>query len=450
MAEVMDDIVRFITRTNYSDLPRETVGYAKKICLSQLAGLVGGAKMPVSKIVARHVQRQGGAAEAGVAGYHFKAPADQAALFNATATHATELEDGAFPNKTTIGTIVPTVFTLGDALKSTGPEVLESIILGFDVHAKTQMTSKAGVRGHQVFSTGVWGPAASAAKLMKLSDEQTKMTMCIAASQFGGMLRQTASMTHFLESGFAARDAILIAQLARDGCTGHPDVLEAPTGLWDLVGGEREGLKQLSELLAGELHFMRLGIKKYGAPYMTQRLIDGAIDLRREENIKFEDIDCVEVHVAPWFTKIIRIVEPRTAEDSRFSVHHFVASAMLGDPVSLHTFTEGIVRDPKYVEARKKIVVHVHEDRGHDHSFMFDTTDDLVVKMKNGTEYRKVCQRAKGAPPLYLSDEEVMQKFRSAAEFGGYLSADAIARVGQMVLNLEQVQDVSEIMAILT
>jgi 2-methylcitrate dehydratase PrpD len=118
--------------------------------------------------------------------------------------------------------------------------------------------------------------------------------------------------------------------------------------------------------------------------------------------------------------------------------------------VSLHTFTEGVVRDPKYVEARKKIVVRVHEDRGHDHSLMFDTTDDLVIKMKNGAEYRKICTRARGAPPLYLSDEEVMQKFRSAAEFSGYLSADVIERVGQLVLSLEKVQDVSEIMALMT
>src|SRR5687768_7917154 len=120
MAEVMDSIVRFITKTGLQDVPAETIEYTKRLCLSQLAAVVGGVTLPASRIVAEHARSQGGAPEAGVAGHGFKIPAAQAALCNATFAHATEMEDDNMGGGSTIGTIVPAVFTLGHALKSTG------------------------------------------------------------------------------------------------------------------------------------------------------------------------------------------------------------------------------------------------------------------------------------------------------------------------------------------
>lgn len=81
---------------------------------------------------------------------------------------------------------------------------------------------------------------------------------------------------------------------------------------------------------------------------------------------------------------------------------------------------------------------------------MLTGIDEVVIKLKDSREYRKECEKAKGDPPLYLTEEEVMDKFRGCAEFAGFLSPDQIKSVGELVFNLEKVRDITRLMEIVT
>jgi len=211
------------------------------------------------------------------------------------------------------------------------------------------------------------------------------------------------------------------------------------------MGFDSGGLDLLSVLLTDELRLMRVGIKKYGSINITQRLIDGAIELCEKNHITDESVDRVEVHVAPWFGNFSRYPEPQTTDQARFSIHHLMASVLITGSVTLHTFTEAAIRDPRYAAARRKIDQCVHQDRGQ--VLYTNGPDELIMKMKDGEEHRKHCE-VTGAGPA--SKREVVNKFKAAAEFSGYLSLEAIERVSNLVLNLDQVQDVGEIMEVLT
>ena len=450
MAQVMDQLVKFVTKTRYADLPGETIEYAKVLCLSQIAAMVGGTELPAGKIVAKHVQCQGGTAESGVVGHAFKAPALQAALANATIAHATELEDDAAGGGTTIGTIIPAALTLAQALRSTGKELLESIIVGYDVQVKTAIASRAIRRGIMFFCTGAWGPAVSAAKLLKLDAHQTTMTMGIAASLLGGFDSQTPSMTHFLESGVGAHNGLLAAMLARRGFTGQPDIIEGSPamhfpGMWGAMGFDSSGLDQLGTLLSDELRLLRIGIKKYGSINITQRLIDGAIGLCTANRISYDEVVRVEVHVAPWFAGFSHYPDPQTTDEARFSIHHLMASVLLTGTVSLHTFGEAALRDPRFAQARRKVDQVVHPERGQ--ILYSNGPDELVIRLRDGSTYVVQCE-VTGAGPA--SADEVISKLRSAAEFSGYLNDEALGRLCELVLHLDELDEVGEIMELLT
>lgn len=448
MAEVMDKIVRFITDTEFDDIPTEAIEYTKILCLSQLAAMIGGVRLPVSRIVAEHVQSQGGVAETGVAGHGLKVPAMQGALCNATFIHATELEDDNVGGGSTIGTVIPAMFSLAQARGASGKELLASIIVGYDVQVKTSVATRATRKGLMSICTGAWGPAAGAANLLKLDPGQTTMTMGIVTSLLGGLLGQVPSMTHFLESGTGAQNGLLAALLAERGCTGNPDILEVKGGYWDAMGFDRDGLDLLSGMLDEELRVMHVGIKKYGCANITHRMIDGLYELLAAEQISAEDVVTVEAEVAPWFTHEIRYPDPVNADQARFSIHHVLAACLVGNPSSLHTFTDQAVADPLHVAARKKIVVRVDPDRGH---IMYQGGPDiLTVTLRNGTVHRKVCESARGHPPSYLTAEDVFQKLRLAGEFSGYLEPGVIERMNELVLCLDQLEDVSEIMDLVT
>jgi len=446
MAEVMDNLVRFLTQTRYEDLSTEVVDYTKLLCLSQLAAVVGGVNMKASKIVFDQVRTAGGAGEAGVAGYNCKLPVAQAAFCNAVFAHTTELEDDAFPDRTTIGTIIPAMFTLGDALKSSGPALIQSIVLGFDIQAKMALISRAGYKGSMAFSTGGWGTAASATRLLGLDTDQTRTTMAIATSLVGGLLHQVPSMMHFMESGVAARDGITAAYWARAGITANPDIIEVHEGFWDMFALDRADLAKYGEALSGELRLMRVGIKKYGCAYLMQRIIDGALELRDDSQFTYDQVESVQLHIAPWFDEFLRR-NPKTVDEARFSASHVLAGVILGRPIDLATFSDEAIHDPAYREAEDKITLVMHEERG---NIRFEGPDELVIRLKDGRELRKMCEIARGSPPHYLSVDEVCAKFRQCADYSGYLSGESIDRIFETVLNLDKVEDVSAIADLLT
>jgi 2-methylcitrate dehydratase PrpD len=446
MAEVMDNLVRFLTQTKFEDLPPEVVDYTKLLCLSQLAAVVGGVKMPASTMVLQQAQLAGGAGEAGVAGYGGKLPVAQAAFCNAVFAHTTELEDDAFPDRSTIGTVIPALFSLGEAVKCSGRELMESIVLGFDVQTKMALISRAGYKGSMAFSTGGWGTAAAASRLLKLDEEQTRTTMAIACSLVGGLLHQVPSMMHFIESGVAARDGILAAYWARAGITANPNIIEDHHGFWDMFALERDDLEKYNEALSGELRLMRVGIKKYGCAYLMQRIVDGALELRDTNKFTYDEVENVELHIAPWFDEFIRR-NPKTVESARFSVSHVLSGIILGRQVDLSTFSDEAINDPAYAEADKKITLVMHEERG---QIRFEGPDELIIRLKDGREFRKMCEIARGSPPHYLDESDVRAKFRMCADYTGYLSESAIERICDLVMNLEKVDDISAITDLLT
>jgi len=70
----------------------------------------------------------------------------------------------------------------------------------------------------------------------------------------------------------------------------------------------------------------------------------------------------------------------------------------------------------------------------------------ISIKLKNGTEYSKVCP--KSTDPLMVSDEEVMDKYMKCAS--RVLSQSRAEQVAETILSLEKVQDISELITLLT
>jgi hypothetical protein len=70
----------------------------------------------------------------------------------------------------------------------------------------------------------------------------------------------------------------------------------------------------------------------------------------------------------------------------------------------------------------------------------------IVIRLKNGTEYKKVCR--KPTDPLIVSDEEVMDKYMKCAL--RVLSQSRAEQVAEIILSLEKVPDISELTTLCT
>lgn len=435
----------YVCQTSYADIDPIVIERTKNLAMSSLGSAVRGAPMSVTRLMADYVQSSSSAGDTTVIGFPFRATAEWAAAMNCIASHCTELEDVAWPDATYTCFLIPAVFSLGEALGASGEQVLEALILGFEITSRpgTITTDGGGmVRGWLTASAmGTVGVAGAASKLMGYDADKTLNAMAIAASFGAGLNRQTGSGAHVIEAGFAGRNGITAALLAGRGLTGNPTILEGRSGFWDALAGQPDIEFPLG--VGKDFRIMAVGMKKFPCCYLSQRIIDGVQALTREHKLGPDDIEEVEIGVNRIFTQILKYPEPENAEQARFSLPHIVSAAISGETMFVDTFTEAKVFDPVLMERRDKVKMTVHSEWGDD---QLGEKNTIAIRLKNGRTLTRDCFIAHGDPADPLTREEILTRYNVCTE--GLMDEASQAQSAALLDRLEEVSDVSALMGL--
>jgi len=236
------EIAEWVNNLKYRDLDADLINHTKILCASDLSMNLAAVKMGQSQAIINYVKECVAPPEAGVIGAGFRTSAEYASLANGTVSHSSEYEDDTFPEGTYMVSVYPTAFALGEKLHLSGKDVIMANIIGYEITARTSLAALAcfdrGFTPAPLF--GAIGVAAMASKMLNLDVEKTTMALSLAASQAGGLLRQTGTGAHLYEAGIAGRNGISAAVLAKHGLTGQPDILEGVKGLFYATAGVTE------------------------------------------------------------------------------------------------------------------------------------------------------------------------------------------------------------------
>jgi 2-methylcitrate dehydratase PrpD len=444
-AKTTKEIAEWVCKLNYEDIPSEVNDYAKLLALSHLGMTLAGSVMPFGKIVIKYTKDNACKEEAGVTGGGFHTSAEYAALANGSLAHTTELEDDSFPDGLYSCGSWPTVLALGEKLAISGKDIIEAYVLGYEVASRVGLASLQAVVDGYLNAAGCLtiGSAAMAAKLMKLTVEETTHALSLAASQAQGIARQTGTGAHLIEAGFAGRNGICAASLARLGYTGNPGVMEGKGGFMDLWASQPD-----FDLPLGDgFRVMDIGIKKYPCCYLQQRNIDGVLDMIAEHDISWDDVESIEHEINHTVSLYLKYAQPGTGEDARFSLEHSTVACFFDRKVFLDSYTDEKARDPKFKEARKKVRVKVHPEW---EGGYFSFQSPLTIRLKDGREFKKLCIDARGDPSKRLTSDEVTEKYLDCVNFAGTLSENMAEKAADMVLNLDKTPNIAELMNIFT
>lgn len=173
-------------------------------------------------------------------------------------------------------------------------------------------------------------------------------------------------------------------------------------------------------------------------------IIDGFIELIRAHNISADDVESVQVNVSPSFANTVRFHHPKDEEEARFSLPHSIACCFLGKEPWIESYSTERVNHPQVIAFRDKVKVVVQPEQTYEPVGGGEVP--ISIRLKDGTEYRKMCP--KPTDPLMVSDEEVMDKYMKCAS--RVLSQSRAEHVAETMLSLDKVQDISELMALLT
>ncbi len=394
------------------------------------------------------------AIEAALAGIRMLEPAPQAsllgrservdmagaALLNGISSHTFDFDDTHL--KTIIhpaGPVASAALALAEHQGATGRALIDALVLGIDVACRmgNVMYPEHYDRGwHITGSTGVLGAAAACARLLGLDAPRTAMALGIAASQPVGLREQFGTMTKPFHPGAAARAGLLSALLARHGFTASPRSLEAPRGFAQVVSTKcawHEATDELGERF--EISYNTY--KPFACGIVIHPSIDACVQLR-EQGVRAEDVDRIELKVHSLVLELTGKKEPVDGLQGKFSVYHGCAVGLLFGRAAEGEYDDAIVTRPDVVALRRKVVATVDDS-------IDEASADVTAVLHDGRRVHVFVEHAIGSLQRPMSDAALDAKFAAQAE--PVIGAEQSARLIQACRGLGSVGDVRSLAA---
>jgi len=166
------------------------------------------------------------------------------------------------------------------------------------------------------------------------------------------------------------------------------------------------------------------------------------LNWHKEYNINAEDVISIECRTANSLAlDELSRPEPKTMNDARFSMQFCLAIALLERQAGLEQFIVEKLRDSKIIHHMKKVKLYVSPNIAKGEPCSKATI--VKIRMRNGKEYSKRVDIAKGRPENPLSEEELLEKYRSCAKLA--LPKEKIIKSISLITELEKVDDINRL-----
>jgi len=275
--------------------------------------------------------------------------------------------------------------------------------------------------------------AAAVANLFNLDADQVEHAVALGATQSCGLMAaQFGAMSKRMHHGFAARNGLYGALLARRGYTGIEDVFDLPWGGYLSVFGEGHDpdVGQLTSELGERWETERIVLKPYAAQGGLHAAIDIVLDLCRDNDLHAKDIRSIEVdlsepiyHHSWWDAE-----RPLAPIGAQMHIGYTVAVAILDRQVLAQQFSPSRLESDDVWNLLARVTAN--------HRSEFDAAGPIgrgqtEVRVSLGTgKQLSGSQFASRSAMRPLGNEEIVQKFRA-------LTADVITSVRQgMIIDL--------------
>src|SRR5580658_8178408 len=452
-------LATWLAETKIEDVPPTVREHAKYLLLDGIACALVGAQLPVSRIGVEAVTALDNAGTGLLIGWDGRATsAPSAAMLNSSFIQGFELDDyHPLAPLHSNALVMPAMLAVIPHVKPvSGSRFLLGAILGYETGPRVglalgglEMISR-GWHSGVVF--GTLSAAASAGCLYGLTAAQFEDALGIAATQSCGLMSaQFESMVKRMQHGFASRNGLTAAALAAAGYVGIKRVFEREYGGWLGVFGEghHPDATQIYAGLGEVWETERIAAKAYAAMGLLHAAIDAALQLRAEGQVPADqivriDIDMPEAAYGHGGWQALRPLEPIGAQ---MNVAYAVAVALLDGEVLIDQFSEKRINSDDVWNLIDR--THTHHEEAYDR-LPVDQRETTRVRLtlKDGSTRDQVVAHPRGTGDRVLTNADIVVKYRSLTR--SVISADRQSAIEKTVLDIEDLDDISKLMALLT
>jgi 2-methylcitrate dehydratase PrpD len=445
MSQTEQTLANFICSLKPEQVPPAAQRIVRLMAMAVIGTGIAGAGEDGIAALREMLLEAGGAPQATTFVFGDKLPAAAAAQFNATMCRALDFCDAMAPGPHLGAAIFPAALAAAELMGGcSGAEFFAALAAGAETASRFNL-SEAQYNG--VDPTGiavVFGAAAAASRVMRLTPEQTLHALALAFNRCAGSFQSNVdgSLAVRVIQGWVAQAGVQCAQMAKRGITGPVNFLTGHYGFAHLFGRGTLGTNTVVAGLGQEWRLTRMVFKKYPSCGVTQGVTELALALVTEAGLKATDVERAEVRLPPYAHRLVGHTfapgaNPRV--DAQFSAAYCVANAFVRQSSRLQHFTPAEVANPQVNQLISRIQVlpdHAMDTRGH-------TSVDLDVLTRDGKVHKRALDIAPGFPGADLTDAQHEARFRECMAYASQPLSDA--KRGQVLAMLQDLPGLPDV-----
>ena len=425
----------------FAELPGRAIDEGKRGVLDWLGCALAGSRHPTLDHLLEVLREAGGKSQATVFGRGLKLGFLDAPIANGQAGHVLDYDD-THMGGTLLHASSPTLaalFALAERELMTGAEFLLAYAVGFEAGVRTGQSAPGHHKGgwHLTGTLGSIAAGVAAGKLLGLDGKRLAHAMAIAATQSAGMQQNRGTMCKSFHAGKAASSGVLAALLAERGFDGSLEIIEGKRG-YCRIYSDVAAPQALTDELGSRWEITRNGHKPYACGVVLHPVIDAMIAIRSQANIDCARVEAIDVRVNPLVISITGVEEPATGLQSKFSVYHSAAVALIDGAARIPQYTDERASDPAVIAMRRKVKATADKSLGIDQAEAVITVD--------GSRHRTFIEHATGTVANPMSEMALDAKFMANAE--PVIGRHRAQRVRDLVRGLDRLADVRELIGL--
>lgn len=433
--------MRFAENTanlKYEDLPAEVVNKAKLILRDGIGNQIAASAIgePARRMV-EMVREWGGAPQATVIGFGFKAPLPMAAMVNAMMGHGVELDDAHGSGLIKAGSVlVPTINAIAEFKGCSGKEVITALVAGYEIAVRVAKAINPGHRSRGFHTTGTvscLGAAAAGARLLGCNAEQIAWAIGLAAMQSAGIQSylDDPCIAKPFSPGKSAHNGTLAAVMASRGFSGPKKVLESKEGFFNAYTDK----VRISDLLDGfgtEFAIMEVGFKPHAACRYAHGPIDLAQDMYWKNGVRVADVEKITVHMSAMAIRQASKPKVTNLNAAMGSTQFGIALALETGANGLRDYWTGYENKNVHDVASRKVELVAEDEFG-----LTGRQAIVEIQTKDGRSLVLRSEEPRGEPTNPLTEDELERKFTSLAAM--VMSDKAkVESISQRIMSLDK------------
>lgn len=400
----------FIQKISFETLPEEVRKAVPLYFLDLLGVIYSGSKTAPGKIVEGMIMQLKGREESTVIPTGLKTSCLDAALINGTFANGVSLNDIHALSGTHPGPVViPVALSVGERVGASGREIITAITVGYEIMGRVGKAIHPSNRErgfHPTATSGVFGAAAAASKLLGLNLQETIWALGNAGTQSSGLyaFMDDGAMTLTIHTGLAARNGIFAALLAQQGFTGAEYIFESKSGFLNAMS-ETAHPEKLCDGLGETYEILNTGFKPYACCRLAHPPIDAILEIFKDYGpLKPQQIRNITVKTSPGATKHID-PNPQTLVGARLSLPFNIAFLLSTGRPPIETISEDLLKDEE-LRGLSSIIAIVPDPNFSRYS------SEVKITTEDGRTFSKKVMIPKGDPENPLPTDDIIAKFK--------------------------------------